>query len=225
MGRVLIADEQPLFRHALRGVVEQLFAASLGFTCHEAGSLDALMRLADDGHGLNAVLLDLALLREQGFSRLVALRSKVPSVPMVVFSAAEDAERMDLCMTCGVVGFIPKSWSRDEVVAALRTVFEGGTAIPRACVSPVSAARGHRAAPEQKCGALSDRQAAVLHLVTDGKSNKQIAWELSISETTVKVHMTAILRKLGVSSRAQAIVLLQRRRAAAPRAADHQISL
>jgi DNA-binding NarL/FixJ family response regulator len=213
MGRVLIADEQPLFRDAIRGVVEQFFAEQAwDFVCQEANSIEALMRLADDEDDLDAVLLDLSLLREQGFAELVALRSKLPSVPVIVFSALEDADRVHLCMTCGVVGFIPKSACRTEVTAALRTVFEGGLAVPRCGALPAPGAFGRRAAAEdQECGPLSGRQAAVLDLVTDGKSNKQIAWELSISETTVKAHMTAILRKLGVSSRAQAIVLLQRR--------------
>ncbi len=212
LGRVLIADEQPLFRDAIRGVIKQFFSETWNFTCQEAGSFEALMRLADDDDDLDAVLLDLSLLRKQGFGELVALRSKLPSVPVIVFSALDDAEKVHLCMTCGVVGFISKSSSREEVRAALRTVFEGGIAVPPSGTLPAPGAFGRRgAAEDQECGSLSDRQAAVLNLVTDGKSNKQIAWELSISETTVKAHMTAILRKLGVSSRAQAIVLLQRR--------------
>ena len=108
-----------------------------------------------------------------------------------------------------MAGFISKHASREEVMAALRTVLEGGTAVPRN--DAPEPGRRTAAVEDQDGSSLSDRQAAVLNLVTYGKSNKQIAWELSISETTVKAHMTAILRKLGVSSRAQAIVLLQRR--------------
>ncbi len=212
MGRVLIADEQPLFRHALRGVLEQFSAENWHFACQEASSFAALMRLADDDDDLDAVLLDLSLLRHQGYAELVALRSKLPSVPVIVFSAGDNAEKVRMCVTCGVMGFVCKSSSREEVIAALRTVFDGGISLPRGDLSPApDALRRRTAGEDQECGSLSDRQAAVLHLVTDGKSNKQIAWELSISETTVKAHMTAILRKLGVNSRAQAIVLLQRR--------------
>ena len=212
MGRVLIADEQPLFRHALRGVLDQFSAEDWHFVCQEASSFAGLMRLADDDDDLDAVLLDLSLLRQQGYVELVALRSKLPTVPVIVFSAGDNAEKVRICVTCGVMGFICKSSSREEVAQALRTVLDGGTAVPRGSVALAPGAAGRRTASEdQDCGALSDRQAAVLNLVTDGKSNKQIAWELSISETTVKAHMTAILRKLGVSSRAQAIVLLQRR--------------
>ena len=210
MARVLIADEHPLFRDAIRGVVDQVFGGTTNVDCREAHSIDALMGLADGADDLDGVLLDLALLREQGFTELVTLCSRSPSVPVIVFSALEDAGTVSLCMTCGVAGFISKSSCREEVLAALRTVFAGGIAIPRFAV-PVPGAFGRRAVAETtKRDPLSGRQAAVLDLVTNGKSNKQIAWELSISETTVKAHMTAILRKLGVSSRAQAIVLLRR---------------
>ena len=209
MGRVLIADEQPLFRDALRGVLEQLSTGSRRFACEEASSFATLMQMADDDDALDAVLLDLSLLRLQGYGELVALRSKLPSVPVIVFCAGEHAEKIRLCLICGVAGFISKHSSREEVLAALRTVFEGGTTVPRS--DAPAPGRVIAAAEDQDGGSLSDRQAAVLKLVTYGKSNKQIAWELSISETTVKAHMTAILRKLGVSSRAQAIVLLQRR--------------
>ena len=202
MGRVLIADEQPLFRDALRGVLEQLSAGNGRFACEEASSFAALMRLADDDEALDAVLLDLSLLRQQGYGELLALRSKLPSVPVIVFCAGEHAEKVRLCLVCGVAGFISKHASREEVMAALRTVLEGGTAVPRN--DAPEPGRRTAAAEDQDGSSLSDRQAAVLNLVTYGKSNKQIAWELSISETT-------ILRKLGVSSRAQAIVLLQRR--------------
>ena len=140
------------------------------FACQEADSFDALMRLADHDDDLDAVLLDLSLLRQQGFGELVALRSKLPSVPVIVFSGREDAGHVHLCMTCGVVGFISKLSSRKEIVAALRTVFEGGIAVPRCGpVPPAGAFRRRLAADEQECGALSDRQAAVLNLVTDGK--------------------------------------------------------
>jgi DNA-binding NarL/FixJ family response regulator len=216
MARVVIAEEYPLFREALCGLVAELFDR-LGWHCDyaEADSMEAVLRVAETGDRLAAILLDLGLLGPRGLSQLVGLRGRLPCVPLVVFSSLFDPAAMHLSMTCGVAGFILKTASRDEVAAALQTVFAGGIATPdfpglMARPAPF-AGFGRRVADEdQDAGALSGRQAAVLDLVADGKSNKQIAWELSISETTVKAHMTAILRKLGVSSRAQAIVLLQR---------------
>jgi DNA-binding NarL/FixJ family response regulator len=214
--RVLIADDHPLFREALCGVVAQVFARfGWPFSNLQASMIDEVMQIADQDDELDAILLDLSLLGSQGLSQLVALRAKQPAVPLIVLSSIADPQTVHLCMTCGVAGFIPKSASRAAILGALQTVFDGGIHMPifpgSAASPPVFSQFGRRAYDdEQECGPLSGRQVAVLDLVTDGKSNKQIAWELSISETTVKAHMTAILRKLGVSSRAQAIVLLQR---------------
>lgn len=213
MAQVLIANAEPLFADSLCEVVAELFAASnWPFECARAGTIEQATDIAGGEDELEAILIDLAILGPAGLSHLVALRGRQPAVPLIVFSAVADPQTVHLCMTCGVAGFIAKSATRAEVLRALQTVFDGGIHMPNFA----GAARafphvGRRLAEDDpEGGPLSFRQAAVLDLVTDGKSNKQIAWELSISETTVKAHMTAILRKLGVSSRAQAIVLLQR---------------
>ena len=216
MTRVLVADDEPLFREAMCGVVAQVFADwGWDFASEQAATIGEVMRIADREEELDGIILDLSILGPQGLSQLVTLRSKQPAVPLIVLSSVVDPQTVHLCMTCGVAGFIAKSSSRAAIVSALQNVFDGGIHMPNFPGSPASPPAfpqfGRRAFDDdQECGPLSGRQVAVLDLVTDGKSNKQIAWELSISETTVKAHMTAILRKLGVSSRAQAIVLLQR---------------
>jgi DNA-binding NarL/FixJ family response regulator len=216
MVNIVIADSQPLYREALGGVLEQVFN-HYGWVldCAEAGSVADVMCIAGEEDDLQAVLLDLSLLGAEGLSQLVSLRRKLPSIPLIILSSTANAQTMQLCMTCGAAGFISKSSSRQEIAAALRTVFDGSAQLPiLSGMLPVQSgigAFGRRIMEDDQEGnRLSGRQAAVLDLVADGKSNKQIAWELSISETTVKAHMTAILRKLGVNSRAQAIVLLQR---------------
>ena len=217
MAQVLMANAEPLFAEALRAVVAELFTASdWPFECTQVSTINEAIAIAQGQDELEAILIDLAILGPAGLAHLVTLRGRQPAVPLIVLSSACDPQTVHVCMTCGVAGFIAKSASRAEIARALRTVFDGGIHIPNFA----GAARafpqlgppfGRRAAEDDpEGGPLSFRQAAVLDLVTDGKSNKQIAWELSISETTVKAHMTAILRKLGVSSRAQAIVLLQR---------------
>ena len=216
MARVLIADDHPLFRDAIRGVVAQVFAdAGWDFSCVEAATVADVMRIADSDDELDLLLLDLCMPGAQGLSQLVALRSKLPSTPIIVLSSLSEPQTVNQCLTCGAAGFVPKSATKDEIALALRTVFDGGIYMP-ACLGPTPqltplppVARRHNA-DDQDTGPLTGRQVAVLDLVANGKSNKQIAWELSISETTVKAHMTAILRKLGVNSRAQAIVLFQR---------------
>jgi DNA-binding NarL/FixJ family response regulator len=118
-------------------------------------------------------------------------------------------------ISCGAAGFIPKSSPRDLIATALQVVFAGGIYVPRELLGEAEPARDrsadHRGGGDDPfSGPLTQRQVEVLNLVADGKSNKQIAYELSISEMTVKAHVTAILRKLGVVSRAQAIVKFQR---------------
>lgn len=216
MARVLIADDHPLFRDAIRGVVAQVFAdAGWEFSCVEAATVGEVMRLTDTEDELDVLLLDLYMPGAQGLSQLVALRTKLPSTPIIVLSSLSDPQTVHQCLTCGAAGFVPKSASKDEIAVALQTVFDGGIYVPQGLAPGMAPAQlqpvSRRHVPEdQDTGPLTGRQVAVLDLVANGKSNKQIAWELSISETTVKAHMTAILRKLGVNSRAQAIVLFQR---------------
>ena len=224
MTRVLIADDQPLFREAICGLVTQIFACSgAPFSCEEASTIGEVLRLVDGERDFSGVIIGFSVLGAQGLSQLVTLRSKLPAVPLIVLSSNFDRQRVQLCATCGVAGFISKTSSRGEIATALQTVFRGGIHLPSFPNLPpaqvVFHPFGRRAMiDDQDAGPLSGRQAAVLDLVAAGKSNKQIAWELSISETTVKAHMTAILRKLGVNSRTQAIVLLQQQpaRAATP---------
>jgi DNA-binding NarL/FixJ family response regulator len=215
MARVLIADDHPLFRDAIRGVVAQVFADSgWEFSCVEAATVGEVMRIAESEDELDVLLLDLYMPGAHGLSQLVALRSKLPSTPIIVLSSISDPETVQQCITCGAAGFVPKSSSKELIAIALKTVFDGGVYIPQSIapsqeVAPLQPVIRRHAGDEDN-GPLTGRQVAVLELVASGKSNKQIAWELSISETTVKAHMTAILRKLGVTSRAQAIVLFQR---------------
>ena len=221
MAQVLIANAEPLFAEALCAVVGELFTASdWPFDFTQVSTIDEAITIAQGQDELEAILVDLAILGPAGLAHLVTLRGRQPAVPLIVLSSVCDPQTVHLCMTCGVAGFIAKSSSRAEIARALRTVFDGGIHIPNfagaaRAFPQLGPQPGHQlgrriAEDDPEGGPLSFRQAAVLDLVTDGKSNKQIAWELSISETTVKAHMTAILRKLGVSSRAQAIVLLQR---------------
>lgn len=216
MARVLIADDHPLFRDAIRGVISQVFAeAGWEFSCVEAATVAEVMRVAEQDDELDVVLLDLYMPGAQGLSQLVSLRSKLPSTPIIILSSLSDPQTVEQCITCGAAGFVPKSSPKDVIAQALKTVFDGGVYLPESTgqaaePTPLAPVPRRHVSDDQDSGPLTSRQVAVLELVANGKSNKQIAWELSISETTVKAHMTAILRKLGVSSRAQAIVLFQR---------------
>jgi DNA-binding NarL/FixJ family response regulator len=216
MLKVLIADDHPLFREAIRNVVGGLFSVEgWELTCLEATGFDEVHRLVVGNADLDLILLDLFMPGAHGLSQLVTLRNRAPQTPIVVISSLNDADTVRQAITCGAAGFIPKSSPRDLIATALQVVFAGGIYLPQDLLGDANPAQERTADPrggsdDPFSGPLTPRQIEVLNLVAEGKSNKRIAYELSISEMTVKAHVTAILRKLGVVSRAQAIVKFQR---------------
>jgi DNA-binding NarL/FixJ family response regulator len=204
MTKVLIAEDHPLFREAMRDVLGRLFQErGSGFVCIEAATKDDVFDVAEREEDLDLVLLDLFMPGAHGLEELVALRAKVPATPIVVISSLSDPATMRRAMACGAAGFIPKSSSKQLIAKALEVVFEGGVYVPRELLAEQTAIDGTDEAHSEP---MTARQLAVLGLLADGKSNKEIARELAISDVTVKAHVTAVLRKLGVATRAQAIV-------------------
>ena len=206
MQTVLIADDHPLFREAVRDVVGRLFSQSgWEFACLEATSIDEALSLLDQAQDVDLILLDLFMPGTRDLSGLIALRARMPSTPVVVVSSLGDADTVHRAMSCGAAGFIPKSSTTEQMVEALRTVLAGGIYLPPDESQEAPAPR-RPARYDDEPGHLTPRQLAVLEKLAEGKSNKQIGRELAISDLTVKAHVTAILRCLGVATRAQAIV-------------------
>jgi DNA-binding NarL/FixJ family response regulator len=206
MFRVLIADDHPLFRAALRQVVEALFDA---YDIIEASTLteaeQAVGRSPD--LDLDMILLDLQMPGSSGYSGLVSLRNASPAVPIVVVSAANSPEIMQAALTYGAAGFIPKSYSKHQIGEAIGRVLSGEVFLPGEAL----AADGRldlASAPQvrDRLSALTQGELRVLEALAKGKSNKIIAYELGIKESTVKAHITSILRKLRVHSRTQAVI-------------------
>jgi DNA-binding NarL/FixJ family response regulator len=200
--RLVIADDHPLFRGALREAMSGLFTAA---DVAEAGSFDEAVKLLDRGGDVDLVLLDLAMPGVRGFSGLMYLRAQYPSVPVVVVSANDDPAVIRRCMEFGASGFIPKTLGIDEIRTAIAGVLEGGVWTP----PDVDLKRGSDASTTelvQRLGTLTPQQVRVLMMLSEGLLNKQIAYELSVSEATVKAHVSAILQKLGVESRTQAVI-------------------
>jgi DNA-binding NarL/FixJ family response regulator len=203
MTTLLIADDHPLFREALRGAVARTLP---GAQLHEADSVDALYTLVEAVPDADLLLLDLNMPGAQGFSALVHLRALHPQLPIVVVSAREDPATMRRALDHGALGFIPKSVDAVTLGDALTHVLEGGRWAPVAAQSaPAASAEEHDAA--QRLRELTPQQFRVLQMLGTGLLNKQIAFELGVSEATVKAHMTAILRKLGASNRTQAVLI------------------
>ncbi len=207
MFKILIADDHPLFREAVRDVVGHMMAArGVAFVCHEATETSALFAAVERDDDFDLILLDLVMPGSKGLNDLVSLRGKVPGTPVIVISSASDPATVRQAMTCGAAGFVPKSAPTEQLHQALSDVLAGGVHFPGLDTPPAR----HSDDPDALGTPLTGRQIAVLGLLAKGKSNKQIANELHISENTVKAHMTSILRKLGVATRAQAIVSFQR---------------
>lgn len=194
--RIVIADDHPLFRGALREAIRDV-ADSLSIA--EAGSLDETVRELEREPETDLVLLDLAMPGVRGFSGLMYLRAQFPGVPVVVVSASEDSGVIRHCLDFGASGFIPKTLGLESMRAAIRTVLDGGVWAPP----------GARADPDPivaRLASLTPQQVRVLMMLSEGLLNKQIAFELTVSEATVKAHVSAILAKLGVESRTQAVI-------------------
>ncbi len=200
---VLIADDHPLFRDALRQVVAEAMPDALIL---EAQNLNAAKETLKDNDDLDLILLDLNMPGVNGLSGLVELRDMSPVTPIVVVSASEEANIIERAMVCGASGFIPKSLPKDVMVAAIGEIMAGHVFRPEL---EESTSQDPSSASEvlKRAATLTKKQRLVLSLIARGKSNKIIAYELDVTDTTVKAHVTAILRKLKVTSRTQAAIL------------------
>ena len=207
---VLIADDHPLFRDALKLAVAQ---AVPGAQIVEADSVHTLFAALDAHPDPELLLLDLNMPGAQGFNALVQARANFPTVPIVVISAREDRRIMQRAIGHGAAAFVPKSASIDLIVAALRAVLGGDTWLPASATN----SSGDTTPLDQlevdataRLATLTPQQFRVLSMLSAGLLNKQIAAELDVSEATVKAHVSAVMQKLGVSNRTQAVLLAQR---------------
>jgi DNA-binding NarL/FixJ family response regulator len=204
--RFIIADDHPLFRGALKQALAGLYGES---QIYEAGGFDDLQKLLERESDMDLVLLDLAMPGVRGFSGLLYLRAQFPSVPVVIVSATEEPDVIRRCMDFGASGFLPKTLGVDTVREAIRRVLAGEVWIP----PDVDLSSGSDAATRdlvQRLSTLTPQQVRVLMMLSEGLLNKQIAYELGVSEATVKAHVSAILQKLGVESRTQAVIAAAR---------------
>jgi DNA-binding NarL/FixJ family response regulator len=200
--RLVIADDHPLFRGALREAVTGLFDGS---DIAEAGSFEDISALLDRNNDVDLVLLDLAMPGVRGFSGLMYLRAQYRSVPVVIVSGNDDPAVIRRCMEFGASGFIPKTLGVDQMRNAVERVLDGGIWTPPD-VDLSTKSDDDSTAMLARLSSLTPQQVRVLMMLSEGLLNKQIAYELSVSEATVKAHVSAILQKLGVESRTQAVI-------------------
>lgn len=212
MKELLIADDHPLFREALRGVLARAFPDC---AIHEAADLGALYSLIEQHPDADLLLLDLDMPGASGFSALVHLQALHPQLPIVIVSAHDDPALMRRALDHGAMGYIPKSADAAMLSDALLSVLDGDTWLPDTVLSDSGASAEERQAAA-RVRELTPQQFRILQMVADGQLNKQIAYELGLSEATVKAHMTAILRKLRANNRTQAVLIAGRLGITAP---------
>ena len=202
LSHLMIADDHPLFRGALGEAVAGLIERA---EIAEAGTFDEVSKLLDQGGEVDLILLDLSMPGVRGFSGLIYLRAQYPSVPVVVVSANDDSSVIRRCMDFGASGFIPKTLGIETMREAITRVLGGGVWTPPD-VDLVCDTDAETAGLMARLATLTPQQVRVLMMLSEGLLNKQIAYELSVSEATVKAHVSAILQKLGVESRTQAVI-------------------
>lgn len=209
MSKLIIADDHPLFRSALINAISGRF--SMRDTI-ETDSFDSTCAALERHPDADLLLLDLHMPGSYGFFGLIQLRKTWPTLPIVVVSASEDADVIRRCMAFGASGFVPKSARPDDIIAALNAVLAGEVWVPAKLRTAVLGRAEDEADLDlaARVAQLTPQQYKVLYYLTEGWLNKQIAYDLEISEATVKAHMTAIFRKLGVSNRTQVVIAAQR---------------
>jgi DNA-binding NarL/FixJ family response regulator len=200
MERVLLVDDHPLFRQALRTVIK---AARRQLAITEAGTLEGARAILRETANFALVLLDLKLPDSEGFSGLLQLRGEFPAIPIAIISTTEDSSAISRAIALGAAGYIPKSSSRSQITQALDVLLSGEI------WSPVSTATEQVPPLVKSVAALSPAQLRILMGLRRGMRNKEIAFEMNVSEATVKCYMTTMFRKLGVTNRTQALIMAQ----------------
>lgn len=204
--KVLVVDDHALIREALHSVLRQLNREAVIF---EASNSQKAMRIVEEHPDISFILLDINLPDRDGFSVLRELRERYATIAIVILSSSDDQDTVKRAFKLGALGFIPKTTEREVILNAIKLVFSGGVYIPSQMLEETRSPRliDEPAGRDSFKGiGLTDRQIEVLALLMKGRSNKVIARTLNMAVPTVKNHITAVLKTLGVASRTEAII-------------------
>lgn len=205
--KFLVVDDHPLFREALQFAIQSVYPAA---EIVEASSIAAAREVLATDKQFDLMLLDLSMPGTRGFDGLIELRATRPKQPIVVVSAHEDPRIIHEAMSCGAAGYISKSVKRAELAEAIQDAMAGIVTLPPNYVPPSSNESTRDQDLAARVASLTRQQLRVLQMVRQGMLNKQIAHELGVGETTIKAHVSEIMRKLNVVSRTQAVIEVAR---------------
>ena len=200
---ILIVDDHPLFVEALELVIQSTFKDA---SVTKATSIETARAALDSKGPFDLVLLDLSMPDTRGLEGVIELRTRYPKLPIVVVSALDDPRIIHEVIQRGVAGYISKSSRVSELGRALSDVMDGIVVVPDDYQPPAANGASSTSDLAARIATLTPQQVRVLHMLRQGLLNKQIAYDLGVGETTVKAHVSEILRKLKVSSRTQAVI-------------------
>lgn len=207
MKRFLVADDHPLFREAIIGALQGRFSDLI---VAEADSITSMMIELKASPEFDLVLLDLTMPGGDLFNGLQVLKDNYPDMPVIVVSATENVEVIAQAMSFGASGFVPKSTPTSDIVEALLAVLDGNTWVPEAIREQLQEVDENVTEMVRQFKELTPKQMQVLRFVRAGMMNKQIAHEMNVTEATVKAHISAILKKLNINTRTQAVLLMDK---------------
>lgn len=199
--KIIIADDHPLFRQALLGTLNNKLQQTQWL---EAQTIPELEQQLQNNNDSDLLLLDLNIPGAHGFSTLIHVRNHFPQIPVVIVSAHEDHKTINKAMNYGAAGFVPKSTTVDDILTAIMTVLAGEIWLPKQFKSESGNTEYSDIA--ERVASLTQQQYRILMMFAQGLLNKQIAYDLNVSEATIKAHATAIFRKLDVRNRTQAVI-------------------
>jgi len=201
--KIIIADDHPLFRQALLGTLKNKLSQTQWLEAQTIAELDQQLQNNNDS---DLLLLDLNIPGAHGFSTLIHVRNHFPQIPVVIVSAHEDQNTISKAMKYGAAGFVPKSTPVDDIFTAIMAVLSGEIWLPKSFQGISENVESSDIA--ERVASLTQQQYRILTMFAQGLLNKQIAYDLNVSEATIKAHATAIFRKLDVRNRTQAVIAI-----------------
>ncbi|MFT6267619.1 MAG: DNA-binding NarL/FixJ family response regulator [Alphaproteobacteria bacterium] len=207
MDKFLIADDHPLFREALKSALQTAFA---GVNYLESDSFTTTINSLRRQRTVSLLLLDLNMPGCDNYYGLLKIRQTFPNLPIAVVSASDDLETIAESMEFGANAFIPKTTATSEMVTALKIVLSGGSWVPPSIRDAIKEVSSEKVEIAEKVSELTTKQFMVLRLVKKGLMNKEIAAQLNVTEATVKAHVSMLFKRLGVKSRTQILVVIEK---------------